>query len=283
MKKLLGIVVLGLLFSGCGASYYQEQAKKDTAKATRIENDRVKQNAAYKNLDPDIDMIRVRFSFYTGFDKNHASNICASKNKFYFYFSDSNMLEKLRTKSEADGVLTYCSSTNLTVDPIYGFNPIGFDGFRIRNKLEFTNFDPSIAQRIKKDKPRTKIQKKKTLASLKNTCKEFGYKEGTEKFADCLKDLYLKESDNQNQTLSQTIPVTPKSKRKIDPSVWDDIISLSTGVMNGSSKSKTPKQVCFRKGQEKIGFGKSCRYSCTGSLYTMMVGSLELCPLTIER
>jgi len=121
------------------------------------------------------------------------------------------------------------------------------------------------------------------IEGLKNTCKKIGYKAGTEKFADCVKDLYVKQIDKQNLTLSQTTTTTSKPKRKIDPSVWDDIISLSTGIMNGSSKSKTPKTVCFKKGQEKIGFGKSCRYSCTGSLYTMMVGSMEMCPLTIER
>ena len=30
-------------------------------------------------------------------------------------------------------------------------------------------------------------------SNIKKTCLSFGYREGTEKFADCMKDLYLKE------------------------------------------------------------------------------------------
>ena len=135
---------------------------------------------------------------------------------------------------------------------------------------------------VKKEKKITQTSKpnKLDINSFKATCKNIGYTEGTEKFTDCVKDIYLRNLDAKSQS---NISTSTKSKRKIDPSVWDDIISLSTGVMTGSSKSKTPKQVCFRTGQEKKGFGKSCRYSCTGSLYTMMVGSLEICPLTVER
>tara|TARA_B110000977_G_C10940713_1_gene440763 strand:- start:464 stop:1006 length:543 start_codon:yes stop_codon:yes gene_type:complete len=117
---------------------------------------------------------------------------------------------------------------------------------------------------------------------LKKTCIDIGYTTGTEKFADCVKDLYVKQLEAKNIAQSQTTTTTTSQpKRRIDPSVWDDIISLSTGAM--SSKSKTPRKVCFKTGEEKIGFGKSCRYSCTGSLYTMMVGSMEMCPLTVDR
>ena len=129
-------------------------------------------------------------------------------------------------------------------------------------------------------------RKQKNSASFKEICKQDQLnKEGTKRLTDCVKKLQVKREALQNKTYSKpkNSITTSKTKRKIDPSVWDDIISLSTGVMNGSSKSKTPRKVCFKNGEEKIGFGKSCRYSCTGSLYTMMVGSMEMCPLTVER
>ena len=37
-----------------------------------------------------------------------------------------------------------------------------------------------------------KEDKKEKISTIKATCSGFGYKEGTEKYADCMKDLYIK-------------------------------------------------------------------------------------------
>jgi hypothetical protein len=219
MKKLLGIVVLGLLLSGC--------ASQETKQKQRLNSHMV-----------GVELVKKGFnSFFHGYGKSYleamdnASKLCEVKRK---------KIGEGRCK-----VAFNCNSK--------GYNCAGGSN--------------AYVPPAQKDKNNSQI----SLASIKSKCIQFGYKEGSEKLADCMKELYIKNSQ------------AGTAKRKIDPSVWDDIIDLSTGVMNGSSKSKTPRQVCFRTGQEKIGFGKSCRYSCTGSLYTMMVGSLEMCPLTVER
>jgi len=244
MKKFLGIIVLGLLWSmpiansdtclaGCGA----KEAKKFPWKA---------QYVATKS-------------------PNKMQPFCVS----CYFIGGAHTLEEAKKKA-----LYLCQNSK---------------HYKKKNKQCYydprvhASINPGMVKKEKEAKLKKNTEKQKQISlesdikQFKAMCKNIGYSNGTEKFADCVKDLYIRSLEAKSQTTTST------PKRKIDPSVWDDIISLSTGVMNGSSKSKTPKQVCFRTGQEKIGFGKSCRYSCTGSLYTMMVGSLELCPLTVER
>ena len=86
----------------------------------------------------------------------------------------------------------------------------------------------------------------------------FGYKEGTEKLADCMKELYVKET--------QSLTSNTKAKRKIDPSVWDDLGKMSEDLLSGksvseslggvSSSSSTRKITCFKTGEE-TGVGKT--------------------------
>ena len=38
----------------------------------------------------------------------------------------------------------------------------------------------------------SKEDKEKKITAIRTTCISFGYKEGTEKYADCMKDLYIK-------------------------------------------------------------------------------------------
>ena len=141
------------------------------------------------------------------------------------------------------------------------------------------------------------------VQKAKETCEIFGYKMGSEKFADCAKEIYLKETEINPSTTTQTIIVKNENsgaqvladelKRKRKQEAFDDLLGISQGLLSGkgilesfggtTSSSSGSKTTCFKTGQEKIGFGKSCRYSCVGSLYTMMVGSMEQCPLSVKR
>ena len=113
------------------------------------------------------------------------------------------------------------------------------------------------------------------INGFKNICRDIGYKDGTEKMADCVKDLYLKQVNSQSSTTT--------TKRKIDPSFWDDIIGLSSGVMNGSSKTSKSGTVCFKTGEETGGHNKVCKYSCTGSITTINIGAAQICPMKINK
>ena len=124
-----------------------------------------------------------------------------------------------------------------------------------------------------------------SLIDIKNTCMAFGYKEGSEKLADCMKEIYLKQSSLQQQNIS-------KPKRKIDPSVFDDLNNISKGILNdgksaseaisGTTSSKRTL-TCFRTGEETGGLNKICRYDCAGSIITPNIGSSEICPIQIQK
>ena len=247
MKKLLSIIVLGLLLSG--NTYATKYNKKQEIFKTVEYKTNLCMGHAYaskKSKRRTVLNPKVVYHFVTG-GKDRCFEVAAQA------------LEECNDFLKRSSAKLYCHTS-------YIFRT----GYTVNDKI--SQYNKNNAQSSRKNK-----NTQQNLSSFKENCKQFGYKEGTEKLADCIKDLYLKQGVAQNQTTT----TTSKPKRKIDPSVWDDIISLSTGAM--SSKSKTPRKVCFKTGEEKIGFGKSCRYSCTGSLYTMMVGSMEMCPLTVDR
>jgi hypothetical protein len=117
--------------------------------------------------------------------------------------------------------------------------------------------------------PQQKKEKKAqvTLANIKATCMGFGYKEGSENL----------ESGT--------------AKRKIDPSVFDDLEKMSEGLLGGKSiteslsGSSSPRRTmtCFKTGEETGGLNKVCRYDCAGNLVTTTIGSAQVCSIQIQR
>ena len=145
------------------------------------------------------------------------------------------------------------------------------------NMTECAGGSKSFVSRKQKEEKKAQA----TLADMKSTCKEFGYKEGSEKLADCMKDLYLRNVQ------------AGTAKRKIDPSVWDDLLDISKGMSEGkslteslggvSSSSSSRKITCFKTGEETGGLNKVCRYDCVGNLVTTTVGAAQMCPIQIQR
>jgi hypothetical protein len=83
------------------------------------------------------------------------------------------------------------------------------------------------------------------------------------------------------------------SGSKIDPSVWDDIISGSQGILSGkstseslggtSSSSSSTSLSCFKKSESTTGTNKICIYNCMGSDVAVNVKSTRLCPMSIKK
>jgi len=240
MKKLLAIIVLGLLFEGC-ASKEQIQSQQTNYKKVY---DIVMLNAE-KNLvslsKRGIDMIIVNYSMFTGIDEVSAINKCGQVGKFYFIFAETTHYEKLRTGRSSSGRVTFCSRKKLTSDPIYGNAKVtyythgaskGKYAYWYENSLSKTNYDEVRKNTLANTKIKLVEANKNLLINLKSTCKEFGYKEGTEKFADCMKELYVKQTTPVNNTIIQTNTGSPKkTKRKIDPTVWKDLDNISQGIL----------------------------------------------------
>tara|TARA_B110000971_G_C19768780_1_gene389872 strand:+ start:120 stop:623 length:504 start_codon:yes stop_codon:yes gene_type:complete len=114
--------------------------------------------------------------------RNLAVATCNKKKKFTFQFVGSNRTKD--TVSEGKHVVRYfCSRNKLTIDPISG------DTFPIKsllgkagsmpNPLNWSNYNEE--QKNSWTTPTTNIKKQ---------CLEFGFKEGTEKFADCQLKIY---------------------------------------------------------------------------------------------
>ena len=95
---------------------------------------------------------------------------------------------------------------------------------------------------------------------------------------------------NQNQTI---LNMTGTPKKKIDPSVWEDLGNISEDLLSGktvseslggvSSSSGTSKITCFKTGEETGGLNKICRYDCVGNLVTTTIGAAQMCPIQIQR
>ena len=258
MKKLLGIVVLGLLwflpnansdtcFAGCGA----KEAKKFPWRA---------QYVATKSSNKMAPMCMSCYFLGGGYTLEEA------KKRALYLCQKSKHYKKKGKQCYYDAGLH--NSLNSVI---------------LRSQQE------------KAQKKQAKINNQKSLEAdinkFKEMCTTIGYSSGTEKFADCVKDLYLRKIDNQN--LAQSQMSSTENKRTIDPSVWDDLGNISESLLGGSSVSESlggvssssgsRKITCFKTGEETGGLNKICRYDCVGNLVTTTVGAAEMCPIQIQR
>ena len=258
MKKLLGIVVLGLLWflpnansdtclAGCGA----KEAKKFPWKA---------QYVATKSPDK-MQPFCVTCYFVGG-----GNTLEEAKERALYLCQNSKQYKKKGKKCYYD--------------------------IRVHAAI---NPDMVMMQKEAEQKKQTKLKNKMSLEAdikkFKEMCTTIGYSSGTEKFADCVKDLYLRKVDNQN--LAQSQMSSTEKKRTIDPSVWDDLGNISESLLGGSSVSESlggvssssgsRKITCFKTGEETGGLNKICRYDCVGNLVTTTVGAAQMCPIQIQR
>ena len=149
---------------------------------------------------------------------------------------------------------------------------------------DYYHYDCKVVLTAKETKEASK-KRKQELEPLKQMCRDIGYSDGTEKMADCVKDLYLKKMNSQSQSSITT------TKRKIDPSVFDDLGKISEDILGGKSTSEaisgssSPRRTmtCFKTGEETGGLNKICRYDCAGNLVTTTVGSAQVCSIQIQR
>ena len=99
-----------------------------------------------------------------------------------------------------------CIVVMSTYQTYYDFNLAS-----IRSSINFAE-NKIISERKEKEKEinlkrnqkeKARLEKENFLASLSSQCEVFGYTKGTEKFADCMKDLYLKETNSGQQSVQK--------------------------------------------------------------------------------
>ena len=251
MKKLLGIVVLSLLLSG-------------SADATKYKKK--------QNIFKTPEYINNPYMGYMFATKKSKSKVMFPGTIYHFITGGNSGYDVANQAKKECNDFIKKSSKKLYCHTAVGWSKGYINGGKHDEFIK--NFKQSSKEKV------NQLSSKQILFSFKETCKQFGYKEGTEKLADCIKDLYLKQSDTQSQTTS----TTSKAKRKIDPSVWDDIISLSSGLMNGSSKTTSKSQThCIKTGEQTAGHNKICKYNCAGSISAITIGAAQICPMTIKK
>ena len=134
----------------------------------------------------------------------------------------------------------------------------------------------------------TEKQKESLILGIRKTCLDFGYKKGTEKYADCLKDLYIKETSQPvtiNNSGSRELAKELKRQRRMEAS--EDLDRISKDLLGGKSigesvggisRRSSSKDVCFFDSERKSGLNKICYYKCVSGMKTKNVGASQMCP-----
>ena len=304
MKKIL----LGLLFlflTGCATSeaqkvYYEKQHERSIPQIQKF-----KETLANLNKNG-IDKIFVDHDFWNEFNISQAQYLCGLNQKFFFYFDSTwnNDYKMLGSYTKGKKAI-YCSRENLFVEPVYGNNKIYIDQFGklmvypnydMANGLK-TNFNNIQAELWEKNKPKNKQEKAEAMSSIKKTCKDFGFKEGTEKYAECLKDLYLKENTQNSQPIivqqgdSGSKALADEMRRQRNQQTSDELLGLSRELSKGRSlgeiyggsppKSGGAGGSCTLTNSVMSGTNRICYYRCGVSTQTSNVGAAQQCPLTM--
>jgi hypothetical protein len=303
MKKIFWGLAL-LFLAGCETSETQKAYLKKQQEIAIPQINQFKDSLANLNKNG-IDKIYVDNDFWNEFNISQAQYLCGLKQKFFFYFDSTWINDRKMLGSYTKGKKAiYCSRENLSREPVYGDNKIYLDQF---NKLMVypnydttnglkTNYNTIQAEFWEKNKPKNKQEKVEAMSSIKKTCKDFGFKEGTEKFAECLKDLYLKENTQQQSTQSIIVndsgsqAIADEMKRQRNQQTTDELLNLSRELSKGKSLGEiyggaSPKSgggvSCNLTNSVMSGTNRICYYKCGVSTQTSNVGAAQQCPLTM--
>jgi hypothetical protein len=173
--------------------------------------------------------------------KTMASNHCGKFGKFAFKFSGAYQ------GSRTEGVLYHCFDKYVST----------YRG----QELRWTNY---------KNNQQASNDLTSTINQNKKKCIEMGFKENSEKLAECVLRLVEIDTAKQNNQLVK--------QKNAEAGLAAALQSIANST-NSSSKSV----MCFKTGEETGGFNKICRYNCLGNLVTKTVGSAQMCPIQIQR
>jgi len=299
-KTILGLFLLVL--SGCQQSEQQKAYLEKTYQESLPRMAEVRENEA--NLQKKgIDKITVEFDFFDTFKISQAEYLCGLKQKFYFFFPLTLKNEYAMSGRQQKTVPIYCSREFLDRDPVFGFSQIYKDQYGrtvFWNSPERgykTNHNPIQAEIWEKNKPKTQKEKNEAMSAIRKTCKDFGFKEGSEKYAECLKDLYLKENTQNNQPIifqqgdsgSKALAEEMKARRHQD--FYDELLGIGQESLKGRSlgeiyggsppRSGGASTLCNFTNSVMSGSNRICYYRCNTGTKTSNVGAAQQCPLTM--
>jgi hypothetical protein len=298
--RYLIIIFASLILGGC----IDPDKAKIVEQRWELELETFRKSAEFelnKLKEKKIDKALVNEAYYRGggVNKSEAEAVCGQLQKFYFHFrstgaNDANLFGDLKPREKS---VIYCSRDRLTTDPVYGSKSVSSISKIITNinELTDTNYSALQAEIWERNKIKNVQPQANTMSSIKKTCNEFGFKEGTEKFAECLKDLYLKDNAQNSQPIiiqgdSVSNALADEMKRQRNQQNTDKLLGLSQELLKGKSlgeiygggppKASGGSGSCTLTNSVQSGTNRICYYRCGVSTQTSNVGAAQICPLT---
>jgi len=218
MKKILGIIVLGLLLQGCASGV-----------STNVQDELINQSTI------SVGMSYSELKKFSGSNQlthetlNNSKQFITVAHKLYptwrtFYYSGNIFLLEQKNKSKQLGsVLSVTLQKNLdnykiikiykdkeeehldfynyilqipNISPEDRNDYLTAKSYKIKRIAEFKKAKTSEAERKKAKTEKTKNELLEMINKAKSTCKTLGFEEGTGKFTDCTLKLYSQEVDN---------------------------------------------------------------------------------------
>jgi len=205
MKKLLGIVVLGLLLSG---NAYAEIINLSCSEYKGYGN--FKKSYVYpSNLNYRIDTDKKTYEWKTTAQPNWTKMVILEWNG--------------TTIKAKDPDPAYASTTEL-------FNYANLKMEIIEGNKKVKGHMQLICKNTGYEKQKNKIEIADMINKAKDTCKSLGFKEGTEKFADCSLKLYSQSVELAAEQ-KQTIVMQPQSSGSNVMTIYDPVRD-SNALMN---------------------------------------------------
>ena len=299
MKKLLSILVLSLLLSGCETTGGNKALKPDVSSNSSKDTSE-KQNhwiayvVGYDLWEISGDPIGNEFGQFTEdsliSEEDAMKKAIAKCEKESF---ERNL--KIRTKC-------FVYSTTYTTYPIWTLG-LGYQEIsnsyedEIRNQLKLIN-EEYKKNKIKKEKEKQiakEIYEVQIMEENKKKCEQIGFTPNTENFAKCILKLIeineirqaaLLESESrasleakiEEQATDIQNKIAEEAKASRDQKAWAALLGMTTG--NGIlSPSSTKSSICFKTSEAKSGLGKICYYNCGGTTKAMNINATQLCPI----
>jgi len=345
MKKVILILVAGLLLSGCGSSgslsmfkkeilikddYPRNELKNIIYNSARSEDGfRFKEILFYTNEEGDFDIVRPK-----DFDKDSTYSVASIKlyekakefsdfkytslSKFemddlILYFrtygpteekAEDNLISKCEEYKKKNNLYIDCSSSISTRPTTLGKRLENYEGMYLYAKQKIKEGKRLKIEQAKINKEIQEKYKAKKLADNKKRCEEIGFTLQTESFAKCVLKLIelaeIRESaliesrsrasleaDMQQQQIDIQDQIAAEAKASRDQQAWGVLLGMTMGnnVLNPSSGGLfSPSAVsCYKTSETTSGTNKICYYNCMGSTKTINVGSMQFCPININK
>ena len=202
MKKILGVIFLSLLLSGCATAPSNEVQKQ-----LILQND-IKLGMTFEEVDKILsNALLYRFplrkssmQYMYGFGGQYTIS---------FGFEQPNVDEQDKTFSSK---FKRYKLTKIFLNDLESYDYyLSKEPIHMKDKLKLMKYKNLILdqqahkakqkkikdEKIKSEKDKIQNQLANMVNKAKDTCKTLGFEEGTEKFSDCTLKLYSQEVDNQ--------------------------------------------------------------------------------------